>query len=422
MITAIEYHRSPLRFVAARGANGRLTGRLGATISGAVTGQLAPLRLVSLPDPRRPGSGWGRVRPRLSGICGSDLALLSARSSPYLSPMVSMPFVPGHEIVGDLLDDVEGVAAGTRVVLDPVLSCAPRGTEICSHCAAGTQSRCDHITAGAVGPGLQTGFCGDTGGGWGGMLVAHGAQLHAVPDSLPDRGAVLIEPLACAIHTMRRAAVPDGTSVVIVGAGTVGLLTLLALKTFAAPGAVYVVAKHRHQADRARTLGATDVVEPRRAARVLRRATGGSLQSPEQGSDFLLGGVDTAIECTGGSGLDSALRLVRAGGRVVLSGMPSSTVDLTPLWFRELTLVGAYASDSGGPGAGIEGTGIDGGAPTPAQRRSDFAAAIELAADVPLAGYVDAVYSLSQWREAIGHALAAGRLGSVKVVFDPRRD
>lgn len=405
MITAVEYHRSPLRFASARAASGRISARLGATFSSAVTGSLAPLRLVTLPEPRRPGPDWARVRPRLSGICGKDLALLAARSSPYLSPLVSMPFVPGHEVVGELLDDVDGIAAGTRVVIDPVLCCVARDVEMCAHCAAGHESRCDHVTAGTVSAGLQTGFCGDTGGGWSGMLVAHHRQIHAVPETLPDRRAVLVEPMACAVHTVRRAEIADGASVVIVGAGTVGLLVLLALREFAAPGQVYVVAKHAHQADRARTLGATDVVEPRRAARVLRRATGGSLQTPEHGSDFLLGGVDVAIECTGGSGLDSALRLVRAGGRVVLAGMPSSRVDLTPLWYRELTLVGAYASDSGG-----------------ADRRADFVDAISLADAAALDGYVDAVYALGQWREAIGHAQEAGRLGSVKVAFDPTRD
>ncbi|HVX42594.1 MAG TPA: zinc-binding dehydrogenase [Mycobacteriales bacterium] len=401
MITVIEYQRSPARFLAARGASGRLSGAFGTGIAGS----LAPLRLINRPDPKPPAQGWARVRPLLSGICGSDLALLTGRSSPYLSPVVSMPFVPGHEVVGTLLDDAGDLAAGSRVVLDPILSCEPRDLTLCPACAAGHESRCDHVTAGSVSAGQQTGYCHDTGGGWGGMLVAHASQLHAVPEELPNERAVLVEPLACAVHTVRRAAVPEGASVVIVGAGTVGLLTLLALREFAKPGPVYVIAKHGHQRERARALGATDVLEPRQAARTLRRATGASLQKPERGADFLLGGVDVAIECTGGSGLDSALRLTRAGGRIVLSGMPSTNVDLTPLWYRELTLVGAYASDSGGH-----------------EHHDDFVDALSLVGHAPLDGFVDAVYPLTQWREAIGHALAAGRLGSVKVVFDPARN
>ena len=91
--------------------------------------------------------------------------------------------------------------------------------------------------------------------------------------------------------------------------------------------------------------------------------------------------------------------MVRAGGTVLLSGMPNTGVDLTPVWFRELALVGAYAS------AG-----------------SDFPDAVMLAGQAPLRGYVDGIYPLSRWREAIGHASAAGRLGTVKVAFDPTRD
>lgn len=411
VILALEYHRSAARYLVARGAAASpVTSRFGA----ALAGNLAPLRLVSRPDPRRAQDDWVRVRPLLSGICGSDLGLLSGRSSPYLSPMVSMPFVPGHEVVGELLDDAEGVPRGARVVLDPVLSCAVRDLPACVWCQTGRESRCDHVTAGRVSAGLQTGFCGDTGGGWSRMLVAHAHQLHPVPDDMSDERAVLVEPLACAIHSVRRVSVPPGASVLVVGAGTVGLLTLLALREFTQAGPVYVVAKHGHQRERARQLGATEVFEPSRAARALRRVTGGSLQQPDRGAEFLFGGADVAFECTGGSaGLDLALRLVRAAGTVVLSGMPAGPVDLTPVWYRELNLVGSYASDSGGPGPQPE-PGRD--------RAGDFADAIALAGQAPLDSYVDAVYPLSRWREAIGHAFSAGRLGSVKVAFDPRRD
>ncbi|MBD0323589.1 MAG: zinc-binding alcohol dehydrogenase, partial [Aldersonia sp.] len=91
---------------------------------------------------------------------------------------------------------------------------------------------------------------------------------------------------------------------------------------------------------------------------------------------------------------------------VVMSGMPSGHVDLTPLWYRELNLVGAYASDSGGG---------DGGRP-------DFGHALELASTAAIDDWVEPAYPLRRWREALGHAADAGRLGSVKIVFDPRRD
>ncbi|HEX2289613.1 MAG TPA: zinc-binding dehydrogenase, partial [Pseudonocardiaceae bacterium] len=127
------------------------------------------------------------------------------------------------------------------------------------------------------------------------------------------------------------------------------------------------------------------------------------LVEPEFGAGYLLGGMDVAFECTGAAaGLDTALRSLRAGGTVIASGMPSGGVDLTPLWYRELHLVGAYAS--------AVGDEPDGG---------DFPEAIALAGSAPLDGYVDTKYPLERWRDALDHAAAAGRLGTVKVVFAP---
>ena len=73
-------------------------------------------------EQRLTGPDWHRVRPRLAGICGSDLATIDGRSSRWFEPIVSFPFVPGHEIVGDLDDD-------SRVVIQPTLTCAARGVE-----------------------------------------------------------------------------------------------------------------------------------------------------------------------------------------------------------------------------------------------------------------------------------------------------
>jgi threonine dehydrogenase-like Zn-dependent dehydrogenase len=193
--------------------------------------------------------------------------------------------------------------------------------------------------------------------------------------------------------------------VLVIGAGTVGLLTLLALRKFTAAGEVHVIAKHGHQAERARELGATQVIGTESTARALRRSSGALLVEPELGDGYLLGGMDMAFECTGGSaGLNTALRSLRAGGTVVASGMPAGGVDLTPLWYRELHLVGAYASAIGEE-----------------PDRGDFPAAIALATAAPLDGYVDTKYPLDQWRDAVDHAAAAGRLGTIKVVFAPGR-
>lgn len=412
MSLALQYHRSPGRFLAARAVAATPFGH---RLAGPLTSSVAPLRLVDRPDPvARSESGWVRVAPILSGICGSDLSLLTGRSSPYLGPLTSMPFVLGHEIVGNTLDDLADLPSGSRVVVDPVLGCAARGVDPCPSCTAGRPNRCDHVTTGHLAAGLQTGYCTDTGGGWSRRLLAHRSQLHPVPDSMPDEVAVLVEPLACAVHAVRRTLVPAGASVLVVGAGTVGLLTLLALRKLTAAGEIHIIAKHRHQADRARSLGASHVLEPDRATRSLRRSTGAMMLQPELGPAFLLGGADIAIECTGGSsGVDTALRSVRAGGTVVLSGMPSGPVDLTPLWYRELVLVGAYASNNPTVASAEDSV------PDAEDDRADFPQAIELAASGALDGYLDSIYPLHQWREALEHATTAGRSGTIKVAFAP---
>jgi threonine dehydrogenase-like Zn-dependent dehydrogenase len=367
----------------------------------------APLHLVRSDGPRLPGARWGRVRPRLSGICGSDLSMVAGTSSLYFWPLVSLPLTPGHEVVGDLLDDVDDLRAGTRVVVDPLLGCLPRGLDPCRACRSGTTSRCDRITLGHLAPGLQTGFCKDTGGGWSDGLVAHRSQLHPVPEDLPDERAVLVEPLACAVHTALRLHPADGDHVLVVGAGAVGLFTVLALRALTAAGRITVVAKHPKQKQLASALGASDVLGTSEALSGVRRATRAIRLQPEQGAPFLLGGVDAAVDCVGSkAALDVALRTTRAGGRVVLSGMPPQGVDLSPVWFRELEVVGSYA------------TGLE--CVDDAEPRSSFALAMELAATAPLDEVAQRSYSLERWREALDHAGDAGRLGTVKVHFDLR--
>lgn len=400
---ALQMYRSLPRTVAGRTVGSRLPGLL--------SGYAAPLRLASVEPPRLDRPGWARLRTRLSGICGSDLGALSGRTSLYFSALVSLPFVPGHEVVADLIDDCEDLPAGTRVVIDPVLTCAARGVEACGSCAEGRTNRCSRITVGDLAPGLQTGFCASTGGGWGQQLVAHRSQLHPVPEGLTDEQALLIEPLACAVHTALRAGVREGDRVLVSGAGSVGLFATLALRTLTPAAEIIVVAKHGHQRELATRLGATEVVAPGEVLRRVRRLTGAFQLKPDFSSAYLLGGVDVALDAVGSKqSLETALQATRAGGRVVLSGMPAPA-DLSAAWFRELEVVGTYASARHEPVTGPGGVA-----------RSAFDLAIELAAHEAVASIGEQVasYPLHRWREALDHAHAAGRLGTVKVAFDPR--
>jgi threonine dehydrogenase-like Zn-dependent dehydrogenase len=214
-----------------------------------------------------------------------------------------------------------------------------------------------------------------------------------------------MEPLSCAVHTALRAGVRDNDRVLVSGAGSVGLFATLALRQLTPAGEIIVVAKHGHQRDLALEFGATEVVQPDEVLRRVRRSTGAFQLKPDYSAAYLLGGVDVAVDAVGSKqSLETALNATRAGGRVVLSGMPAAA-DLSAAWFRELEVVGTYASSQqevGGRGA------------------FDLAADLaELDPVVQLSKSV-ASYPLHRWREALDHAHAAGRLGTVKVAFDPR--
>ncbi|MGQ0744879.1 MAG: zinc-dependent alcohol dehydrogenase [Acidimicrobiales bacterium] len=389
---ALVFEESLPRFAAARLA-GSLAPGLGAKVG--------PLRLADADEPVLPGTDWVRVRPRLAGICGSDLASVDGRSSPYFEALVSFPFTPGHEVVGDLDDD-------TRVVVEPVLSCASRGIEPgCVACARGRTNACRCVAVGAVSAGLQTGYCADTGGGWSVAMVAHRSQVHPVPEAFDDEMAVMVEPAACAIHGVLSTAPDrlDGATVVVVGSGTLGLCTVAALRHFATPAMVMAVAKHPEQRRLAADLGADVVVAPGEVRRAVRRVSGSLMIG-----DHLAGGADVVIDCVGSdASLADDLAVASPGGEVVLVGMPGHVnVDLTPLWHRQISLRGSYAY-----GTEARSGLADGPVRT-------FELAFELVAAARLGRLVSALYPLARYREAIEHAAAAGPRGAVKIAFDLR--
>ena len=429
---ALRFERDVVRFGAARLASGLRPG---------AGSRWGPLELVTDDEPDLPGPDWVRLSPRLAGICGSDLATVDGRSSRWFEPIVSFPFVPGHEVVADLVPDGSTAAttdattdatvdgASSRVVLEPVLGCVTRGiSPVCPACADGRLGNCEHLAHGDLDAGLQTGYCCDTGGGWSTSMVAHPSQLHAVPDDMPDQAAVLVEPTACAVHGAMRARVRPGDTVAIIGAGTLGLLTLAALARFAPECSTVIGAKHPHQRDLARALGATVVCEPGELARAVRRRTGTQVLGTRgtngtrstngthgASTSRLTGGAAVTIDCVGSAdSLATALAITRPTGRVVMIGMPGVLrADLTPLWQREIELVGAYAYGTEHP--------VDAeGAPTGESRRT-FDMAFELVRAADLGRLVSATYPLERADDAIAHAAEAGRRGAVKIAFDLRQ-
>jgi threonine dehydrogenase-like Zn-dependent dehydrogenase len=252
---------------------------------------------------------------------------------------------------------------------------------------------------------LQTGFCADTGGGWSLALAAHDLQLHDVPTAWSDEAAVMVEPVACAVHGALAAPPGRDLRVAVIGAGTIGLATVAALRRFRSDiAALLVVAKHPDQERLARRFGATSVAQPGELRRAVRRLTGAWLLDSGQ----LTGGVDVVFDCVGtSSSLSDALAVVRPGGTVILLGMPGHVgVDLTGLWQREVALVGAYAY---GPESNAGG-------------RHSFELAMELVEADELERLVSATYPLDRFPDAIEHAASAGRRGAVKIAFDLRAE
>ncbi|MGI8778551.1 MAG: zinc-dependent alcohol dehydrogenase [Acidimicrobiales bacterium] len=385
------FERSLPRYAAAKVA---------ATFGPGLGARVGPLALSDIDEPDLPGPDWQRVRPRLAGICGSDLSTVDGKASAYFEPLVSFPFVPGHEVVGELDD-------GTRVVVEPVLGCAVRGVDPpCRACAGGHIDRCERLAFGHLAPGMQTGYCTDTGGGWSTALVAHDTQLHTVPETMSDEAAVMVEPAACAVHAAVGAGA-FGRNVLVLGAGTLGLCATAALRRFAAPSMLMVAAKHPLQRRLAAELGADLVVGSDEVRRAVRRTTA-SLRVGQG----LSGGVDVVVDCVGSqASLAEDLAVVAPGGTIVLLGMPAAVlIDLTPLWQRQITLRGSYAY-------GTEDRGTDGGA---APRT--FEMAFDLVTEAALDRLVSATYPLDRYRDAIEHAANAGRRDAVKVAFDLRTE
>ena len=380
-MSRLVFERKPVKFAAARLAGALAPGR------GAAVG---PLKLEASETLPLPGPDWVRLTPRLSGICGSDLAMIDGTASAYFDPLVSYPFTPGHEVIATTDD-------GRRVVLIPVLHCAIRGIEpTCDMCAIGRTNLCERVAFGHLESGLQSGFCTDTGGGWSNGMIAHTSQLIDVPDDLGDEAAVMIEPTACAVHAAARY---NGGETVIIGAGTVGLLTLSAITATRdndRRGAVIVAARYAEQRRLAKELGADIACTPDEMPRWVRSTSSSMLIG-----DQLSCGSPTVMDCVGSSSsLQQALRVVAPGGEVQLVGMPGNvSLELTSLWHREVAIRGCYA-----------------------YTHDDFVAAIDVVRRFDLGRLVSATYPLDDYKDAIAHAASAGRRGAVKVAFDMRRE
>lgn len=370
-----------------------------------------PVSLVDLDEPALPGPAWARVAVTAGGICGSDLHLFGHGTgpSPTLATLAAFPFVMGHEIAGRVIEAGPdcSVPPGTRVAVDPTIGCVARGIEpACRHCAAGWAQNCLNLGAKTLTPGLSLGYTSDLGGGWAEQVVGHASMLRPLPDGVPDAGASLHEPTSIAVHGLLRRPPRDGDQVVVVGAGIIGLCVLATLRHLFPASEVTVLARHDHQADAARAIGARHVVRPQPDGSHFERLAeiSDAQISGRGGGLMLMGGFPYVVEAVGApASVTEALRIVDNRGTVLLLGAAGmSEVDLTQVWFKEAALVGAW-------GHCVDGT----------RHSIDRALALLAAGALPFANVLTHRFPLVDMREAVTTALDRKGTGAIKVTLHP---
>jgi 2-desacetyl-2-hydroxyethyl bacteriochlorophyllide A dehydrogenase len=248
-----------------------------------------------------PGPGEIRVRMLACGLCGSDLHFY------HMGP-VSPQMTPGHEMFGQIDavgDGVEGLQSGARVAIEPLSSCGR-----CELCLSGRDSICREMAL----------FGLHKPGGFAEFVVVPAHRAFAVPEDLATDIATLTEPMAVVVHGLRRGGFASGQRVLTVGAGSIGLLTVVAARALGA-GEVWITARHPHQAELARALGADRVIMESDADASALWQLG--LESP----------IDLAVETVGGSAetLRDAGAAVKPGGTVSVLGVFMGPVSVEPV-------------------------------------------------------------------------------------------
>ncbi len=391
---------------------------------GCLTTGLNGLSMRTVDEPQLPADDWVRVRTLLGGICGTDVAIVNQKQpiDSILQAYSSQPMILGHENVAVVAAAGPGVDAewiGKRVCVEPTLSCVVRGIDPpCDRCSVGEFGACENFGAAGVGSarlpaGTSIGYNSRTGGSFGEQFVAHVSQLVAVPDEISDEQALLTDPLACGLHAVLRTDLTGARHVLVYGAGMIGLSIIAGLRAMGFDGKIDAIDRCDYLASWAAKCGADEYLQlpagrKERSAEIARRV-GGELHLARFNNPMVSGGYDVVYDCVGApSATTECLKWTRARGQMVLVATGAGRdVDMTPIWFRELTIIGAY-------GRQIERVaGRDVGT-------------YQLVHEVMLAGKLDAegmvthTYRPGEYRKALHTAMHKSAHQAMKVALDFR--
>lgn len=273
------------------------------------------IRFGTAPDPSLHPSDV-LIETGFAGICGTDLHIFRGE----FHERVRFPAILGHEFGGTVREvgrEVRGLKPGDRVVVDPILPCYN-----CPACLSGHLNACRSLRLLGI----------DLDGGFGEYVAAPAQRVYRLPDDVPMTYAPMVEMYGLGHHILGRGQVQPGETVVILGAGKLGLSVLDVLCHSASPGLTIISDLQPSRLEIARQLGAdyvVNVAEEDPVTRVLELTQG-------QGADCVIECVGHFHEIQGREApLSQAVKMIRSGGRIVVAGLGE---QLSPVHFKTLVL------------------------------------------------------------------------------------
>jgi threonine dehydrogenase-like Zn-dependent dehydrogenase len=373
----------------------------------AYVSRFAPVRIEDVDDLPLPAPDWVRVETTFSGLCGSDvkqILLNGSRDNP-LTALVSFPHVLGHEVVGRRCD------TGQRVVLNPWLSCLPRGIDPpCEACQAGRYPWCRNFRYGNLPVSIHLGNCAAAYGAHAERFCAHPSQLFAIPDGVSDESAVLADPVSVSLRSVLLAPPSsDGRPVLVYGSGTLAFAVIALLRHLYPATEVWAATRPGARASLAARLGAHATLSsaPDELVAQVAGRVGATPLEPWSKRDWLQDGPGVVYDTIGSTEtVETSLRLLKTGGTLVISGVePPKRFEWTPLYFKELHVIGSN-------GFGIEEVG--GVAKHSMEHYFDF-----VLAGMDLTPVITHRFPLERWDEAVLALKDSRRTGAVKVLLEP---